>query len=116
MLDHLRSFIDVARRGTFSAMTDARTVAVSAVARQVDVPEAELAVRLFHRSSRRLLLTDAGEQFLARRPSSPGSTKRRPRWWTARPSRADHCRLRYLLLSAGATWCPRLSPSCSAIH
>jgi DNA-binding transcriptional LysR family regulator len=66
MLDNLRSFIDVARRGTFSAVADARNIAVSSVARQVDVLEADLAVRLFHRSSRRLLLTDAGEQFLLR--------------------------------------------------
>jgi|APDOM4702015073_1054812.scaffolds.fasta_scaffold09117_1 DNA-binding transcriptional LysR family regulator len=66
MLDNLRAFIDVARRGTFSAVADARNVAVSSIARQVDVLESELAVRLFHRSSRRLLLTDAGEQFLPR--------------------------------------------------
>ena len=66
MLDNLRSFIDVARSGTFSAVADARNVAVSSIARQVDVLEADLAVRLFHRSSRRLLLTDAGEQFLLR--------------------------------------------------
>ena len=66
MLDNLRSFIEVARRGTFSAVADARNVAVSSIARQVDVLEADLAVRLFHRSSRRLLLTDAGEQFLPR--------------------------------------------------
>jgi DNA-binding transcriptional LysR family regulator len=66
MLDNLRTFIDVARRGTFSAVADARNVAVSSIARQVDVLESELAVRLLHRSSRRLLLTDAGDQFLPR--------------------------------------------------
>jgi len=66
VLDNLRTFIDVARRGTFSAVADTRNVAGSSVARQVDVLEADLAVRLFHRSSRRLLLTDAGEQFLLR--------------------------------------------------
>lgn len=66
LIDNLRTFIDVARRGTFSAVADVRNVAVSSIARQVDVLEAELAVRLFHRSSRRLLLTDAGEQFLPR--------------------------------------------------
>ena len=66
MLENLRTFIDVTKRGTFSAVADARDVAVSSIARQVDVLEAELAVRLFHRSSRRLLLTDAGEQFLLR--------------------------------------------------
>jgi DNA-binding transcriptional LysR family regulator len=64
MLENLRTFIDVARRGTFSAVANARSVAVSSVARQVDALEGELAVRLFHRSSRRLVLTDAGEQFL----------------------------------------------------
>ena len=37
MLDNLRSFIDVARSGTFSAVANARNVAVSSVARQVDV-------------------------------------------------------------------------------
>jgi DNA-binding transcriptional LysR family regulator len=66
MLDNLRTFIDVARRGSFSAVADARNVAVSSIARQVDVLESELAVRLLHRSSRRLLLTDAGDQFLPR--------------------------------------------------
>jgi DNA-binding transcriptional LysR family regulator len=43
-----------------------RNVAVSSVARQVDALEASLGISLFHRSSRRLLLTDAGEQFLPR--------------------------------------------------
>lgn len=66
MIDQLRAFIDVARLGTFSAVAKSRNVAVSSVARQVDALEAALGVRLFHRSSRRLLLTDAGEQFLPR--------------------------------------------------
>lgn len=66
MLDTLQAFIDVASKGTFSAVAKSRNVAVSSVARQVDVLEASLGIRLFHRSSRRLLLTDAGEQFLPR--------------------------------------------------
>ena len=66
MIDNLQAFIDVARRGTFSAVAKSRNVAVSSISRQVDALEASLGVRLFHRSSRRLLLTDAGEQFLPR--------------------------------------------------
>lgn len=66
MIDNLQAFIDVARQGTFSAVAKSRSVAVSSVARQIDALEAALEVRLFHRSSRRLLLTDAGEQFLPR--------------------------------------------------
>jgi len=66
VLDPLQAFIDVARQGTFSAVAKSRNVAVSSVARQVDALEASLGIRLFHRSSRRLLLTDAGEQFLPR--------------------------------------------------
>ncbi len=66
MLDNLQAFIDVARLGTFSAVAKSRNVAVSSVARQVDALEASLGVRLLHRSPRRLLLTDAGEQYLPR--------------------------------------------------
>lgn len=66
MIDNLQAFIEVARQGTFSAVAKSRNVAVSSIARQVDALEASLGVRLFHRSSRRLLLTDAGEQFLPR--------------------------------------------------
>lgn len=66
MLENLQAFIDVARKGTFSAVARSRNVAVSSIARQVDALEASLGIRLFHRSSRRLLLTDAGEQFLPR--------------------------------------------------
>jgi DNA-binding transcriptional LysR family regulator len=66
MIDNLQAFIDVARQGTFSAVAKSRNVAVSSIARQVDALEASLGVSLFHRSSRRLLLTDAGEHFLPR--------------------------------------------------
>lgn len=66
MIDNLQAFIDVARQGTFSAVAKSRNIAVSSVSRQVDALEAALGVRLFHRSPRRLLLTDAGEQFMPR--------------------------------------------------
>ena len=62
----MQVFIEVAERGTFSAVAALRNVAVSSIARQVDALEATLGVRVLHRSSRRLVLTDAGEQFLVR--------------------------------------------------
>jgi DNA-binding transcriptional LysR family regulator len=66
MIDNIQAFIDVTRAGTFSAAAQARAVAVSSVSRQVDALEKSLGVLLFQRSSRRMLLTDAGEQFLPR--------------------------------------------------
>jgi len=66
VIDNLQAFIDVAKKGSFSAVAKSRNVAVSSISRQVDALEVSLGVLLFHRSSRRLLLTDAGEQFLPR--------------------------------------------------
>ena len=66
MLDGIEAFLDVAKCGTFSAAAKAQGVAVSSVSRQVDALEKSLGMALFQRSSRRLLLTDAGEQFLPR--------------------------------------------------
>lgn len=66
MLDNIQSFMDVAQAGTFSAAAKLNNRAVSSVSRQVDALEKSLGVVLFQRSSRRLLLTDAGAQFLPR--------------------------------------------------
>src|SRR6218665_3531091 len=66
MLDNIQAFLDVHKAGTFSAAAKLHNVAVSSVSRQVDALEQSLGVALFQRSSRRLLLTDAGEQFLPR--------------------------------------------------
>ena len=66
MLEGIYVFLDVTRHGTFSAAAKVQGVAVSSVSRQVDALEKSLGAALFHRSSRRLLLTDAGEQFLPR--------------------------------------------------
>jgi DNA-binding transcriptional LysR family regulator len=66
MLDNIQAFLDVHKVGTFSAAAKLHNVAVSSVSRQVDALEQSLGVALFQRSSRRLLLTDAGEQFLPR--------------------------------------------------
>ena len=66
MIDALNSFIAVASSNSFSQVAKAQAVAVSSVTRKIDWLEAEIGTRLFHRSSRRVMLTDAGEQFLPR--------------------------------------------------
>ncbi len=66
MFDALSTFVAVASAGSFSRVAKAQRVAVSSVARKIDGLEAELGATLFKRSSRTLLLTDAGEQFLPR--------------------------------------------------
>src|ERR1700739_1139684 len=66
MIDALNSFLAVAAASSFSQVAKAQAVAVSSVTRKIDWLEAEIGTRLFHRSSRRVMLTDAGEQFLPR--------------------------------------------------
>lgn len=65
MLEELRTFLAVAASGNFSRVASRLDVAVSSVTRKIDLLEAELGVKLFLRSSRRVSLTDAGEQFAA---------------------------------------------------
>ena len=66
MIDALNSFIAVASSNSFSQVAKSQSVAVSSVTRKIDWLEAEMGTRLFRRSSRRVMLTDAGEQFLPR--------------------------------------------------
>lgn len=66
MIDALHSFLAVATAGSFSRVAKAQAVAVSSVTRKIDWLEAEIGVRLFHRSPRRVALTDAGVQFVQR--------------------------------------------------
>ncbi len=66
MIDALNSFLAVASSNSFSQVAKTQAVAVSSVTRKIDWLEAEIGTRLFHRSSRRVMLTDAGEQFLPR--------------------------------------------------
>jgi DNA-binding transcriptional LysR family regulator len=72
MLDILETFLAVAAAGNFSEVARRQGVAVSSVTRKVDALETELGSRLLNRSSRRLVLTDAGEQFLPRARSILG--------------------------------------------
>jgi DNA-binding transcriptional LysR family regulator len=66
MIDALELFLAVVARGNFSKVAQARSVAVSSVTRKICWLEGELGTKLFNRSSRRLTLTDAGENFLPR--------------------------------------------------
>ncbi|MES2076782.1 MAG: LysR substrate-binding domain-containing protein [Pseudomonadota bacterium] len=66
MLDGIRIFLAVAAAGSLSQVARGSAVAVSSVSRKIDALEKELGVKLLHRSTRMLLLTDAGEQFLPR--------------------------------------------------
>jgi DNA-binding transcriptional LysR family regulator len=64
--DSMRLFVEVARRGNFAAVARDRDVDPSSVSRAVALLEDELGVRLFQRSTRRVMLTEAGEIYLAR--------------------------------------------------
>ena len=64
MLDEIRAFLDVVAQGSLTRVANAREIAVSSVSRKIDLLEAELGTKLFNRTSRAIILTDAGEQFL----------------------------------------------------
>ena len=64
-LSLLTSFVRTTEHGSFSAAARGLGVSAAAVSKNVAHLEAHVGVRLFHRSTRRLALTDAGERFLA---------------------------------------------------
>lgn len=65
-VDALRVFIDVMRRGSFAAVARDRDVAPSSVSRTIAGLEAELGLRLFQRTTRRLAPTEAGVLYFER--------------------------------------------------
>jgi DNA-binding transcriptional LysR family regulator len=65
-LDGLLAFATVAERGNFTAAAAQLEVTPSAVSQTVRQLEERLGVRLLHRTTRSVRLTEAGEQFLAR--------------------------------------------------
>lgn len=65
-LQRLSSFLAVVRAGSFVAAADASGLSKAAVSRHVAELEAQLGVRLLHRTTRRLSLTEDGERFHAR--------------------------------------------------
>lgn len=64
-LANLESFVRSAEGGSFSEAARRLTLTPAAVSRNVAMLERNLGVRLFQRSTRKLTLTEAGEQFLA---------------------------------------------------
>jgi DNA-binding transcriptional LysR family regulator len=62
----LELFSDVARLGSFAAAARRRDTDPSSVSRAVAALEAELGTRLFHRTTRSMTLTEAGERFAQR--------------------------------------------------
>jgi DNA-binding transcriptional LysR family regulator len=65
-LQQLSSFLAVVRAGSFVGAADATGLSKAAVSRHVAELEAHLGVRLLHRTTRRLSLTDDGQRFNAR--------------------------------------------------
>jgi DNA-binding transcriptional LysR family regulator len=65
-LQHLVSFVQTAEHGSFSAAARVLGLTPAGVSKNVASLEADLGVRLFHRSTRRLALTESGERFLQR--------------------------------------------------
>lgn len=60
----LHTFVDVARSGSFAAVARQRNQDPSQISRSIAQLEAELGVRLFQRSTRKMLLTEAGARLL----------------------------------------------------
>lgn len=60
----IRSFVLVAEKGSFAAAALIEGVTPVVLGRRLDGLEARLGVKLMHRSTRGLRLTDLGEQFL----------------------------------------------------
>ena len=63
-MQHLVSFVQTAEHGSFSAAARILGLTPAGVSKNVGRLEADLGVRLFHRSTRRLALTESGERFL----------------------------------------------------
>ncbi|BEN07552.1 MULTISPECIES: LysR family transcriptional regulator [Serratia] len=65
-VEHLPIFLDVAHLGSFSAAARQLGMVPSSLVRHIDALESALGATLFVRSTRGLLLTDAGELLLTR--------------------------------------------------
>jgi DNA-binding transcriptional LysR family regulator len=65
-LDDVRVFANIAEGGSFSAGAKLLGVTRSAISRRVDHLEKRLGVRLLNRTTRRVQLTEAGEEFYRR--------------------------------------------------
>ena len=62
----LRVFVTVARQGSFAGAAQALGMSAAYVSKRIGVLEAALGVRLFQRTTRRVVITGEGEQVYAR--------------------------------------------------
>jgi DNA-binding transcriptional LysR family regulator len=62
----LKILLEVSRAGNFATVAEDRGVAPSSISRAVASLEAELGVRLFHRTTRKLSPTEAGATYMGR--------------------------------------------------
>ncbi len=83
LINGLHTFIRVVETGSFSAVAREANTSQSAVTRQVAQLEEHFGVRLFHRTTRKLSLTDEGQDLVAAR----GICWRKPRIWRTRSAR-----------------------------
>jgi len=63
--EDLRVFIEVARRSSFSAAAEALGVSPAYISKRIQLLEAALSVRLFHRTTRRVVVSEDGERVYA---------------------------------------------------
>ncbi len=65
-INTLLLFLQTAKRLSFAAVAEDNKINPSSVSRTISALETELGVRLFHRTTRRMILTEAGNKFLHR--------------------------------------------------
>lgn len=61
-LDDLDIFLQVARRASFAAVAEARGMSAAFVSKRIRLLEADLGVRLLHRTTRRVTVSEEGER------------------------------------------------------
>src|SRR5450432_1141687 len=71
-LNLIATFVRVSEAGSFTAAAHALALPTSSVSRKVSALEAALGVRLIQRSTRRLVLTEAGRLYFERARASLG--------------------------------------------
>lgn len=69
LLDQVRAFVATAQTGSFTAAAEQLGISNRLTSKYVAELEARLGVRLFQRTTRKVGLTSAGEELLARAPS-----------------------------------------------
>ena len=69
MMKAMQAFVAVVDKGNFVSAAEMLNTSTAAMSRQISGLEAHLGARLLHRTTRRLSLTDAGQEFYSRSQS-----------------------------------------------